>query len=112
VALGINCAGERDVLGLWAGTGGEGAKAWMGMLAELRNRGVEDVCIVACDGLKGLPEAITEIWPQATVQLSSVHTSCWRGGPAGHRAVRGGPMQTRAFEAHMQTCPPGRRRAA
>jgi putative transposase len=73
VALGINCHGERDVLGLWAGTGGEGAKAWMGMLAELRNRGVEDVCMVACDGLKGLPEAIAEIWPQATVQLCVVH---------------------------------------
>ena len=73
VALGINCAGERDVLGLWAGTGGEGAKAWMATLAELRNRGVEDVCIVACDGLKGLPEAIGEIWPQATVQLCVVH---------------------------------------
>ena len=73
VALGINCQGERDVLGLWAGTGGEGAKAWMGMLAELRNRGVEDVCIVACDGLKGLPEAIGEIWPAATVQLCVVH---------------------------------------
>ena len=70
---GINCHGERDVLGLWAGTGGEAAKAWMGILAELRNRGVEDVCIVACDGLKGLPEAITEIWPQATVQLCVVH---------------------------------------
>ena len=49
VALGINCHGERDVLGLWAGTGGEGAKAWMGILAELRNRGVEDVCIACCD---------------------------------------------------------------
>lgn len=73
VALGINCHGERDVLGLWAGTGGEGAKAWMGILAELRNRGVEDVCIVACDGLKGLPDAITEIWPAATVQLCVVH---------------------------------------
>jgi putative transposase len=73
VALGINCHGERDVLGLWAGTGGEGAKAWMGILAELRNRGVQDCCIVACDGLKGLPEAIGEIWPQATVQLRVVH---------------------------------------
>ena len=73
VALGINCAGERDVLGLWAGTGGEGAKAWMAILAELRNRGVEDACIVCCDGLKGLPEAIGEIWPQATVQLCVVH---------------------------------------
>src|SRR5262249_53298644 len=73
VALGINCHGQRDVLGMWAGTGGEGAKAWMGILAELRNRGVEDCCIVACDGLKGLPEAIGEIWPQATVQLCVVH---------------------------------------
>jgi transposase-like protein len=73
VALGINCHGQRDVLGMWAGTGGEGAKAWMGILAELRNRGVEDVCIVCCDGLKGLPEAISEIWPQATVQLCVVH---------------------------------------
>ena len=73
VALGINCHGQRDVLGMWAGTGGEGAKAWMGILAELRNRGVEDCCIVACDGLKGLPEAIGEIWPRATVQLCVVH---------------------------------------
>jgi putative transposase len=73
VALGINCAGERDVLGLWAGTGGEGAKAWMVILAELRNRGVEDVCIACCDGLKGLPEAIAEIWPAAAVQLCVVH---------------------------------------
>ena len=73
VALGINCAGERDVLGLWAGTGGEGAKAWMAMLAELRNRGVEDACIACCDGLKGLPDAIGEIWPAATVQLCVAH---------------------------------------
>jgi len=58
---------------MWAGTGGEGAKAWMGIVAELRNRGVADVCIVACDGLKGLPDAIAEIWPQATVQLCVVH---------------------------------------
>jgi putative transposase len=73
VAVGINLAGERDVLGMWVGTGGEGAKAWMSTLAELRNRGVADVCIVACDGLKGLPEAIAEIWPQASVQLCVVH---------------------------------------
>jgi putative transposase len=73
VAVGINLAGERDVLGLWVGTGGEGAKAWMATLAELRNRGVQDVCMVACDGLKGLPDAIAEIWPLATVQLCVVH---------------------------------------
>jgi putative transposase len=73
VAVGINLAGERDVLGMWVGTGGEGAKHWMACLAELRNRGVADVMIVACDGLKGLPEAIAEIWPLAAVQLCVVH---------------------------------------
>ena len=73
VALGVNLAGDRDVLGMWVGTGGEGAKHWMGCLAELRNRGIQDVCIVACDGLKGLPESVAEIWPLATVQLCVVH---------------------------------------
>ena len=73
VVLGINCHGERDVLGLWVGTGGEGAKHWMGVLAELKNRGINDVCIACCDGLKGLPEAINQIWPQATVQQCVVH---------------------------------------
>jgi transposase-like protein len=52
--------------------GGEGAKQWMATLAELRTRGVDDVCIVACDGLEGLPDAIAEIWPPATVQLCVV----------------------------------------
>ena len=74
VAMGITVDGERDVLGLWAGpTGGEGAKQWMSMLTELRNRGVADVCIVCCDGLKGLPDAIAAIWPLATVQTCVVH---------------------------------------
>ena len=74
VAMGITLDGERDVLGLWAGpSGGEGAKQWMGMLTELRNRGMADVCIVCCDGLKGLPEAITATWPLATVQTCVVH---------------------------------------
>ena len=55
VAIGVNMDGERDVLGLWLGpTGGEGAKQWMTMLTELRNRGVADALIVCCDGLKGL----------------------------------------------------------
>ena len=59
VAIGVNLDGERDVLGLWLGpTGGEGAKQWMTMLTELRNRGVADALIVCCDGLKGLPDAI------------------------------------------------------
>lgn len=73
VAVGINLAGERDVLGMWVGTGGEGAKGWLNHLSDLKNRGVADVLIVACDGLKGLPEAITTLWPAATVQLCVVH---------------------------------------
>jgi putative transposase len=75
VAMGISVDGERDVLGLWAGPagGGEGAKQWMTMLTELRNRGVADVCIVCCDGLKGLPDAISATWPLATIQTCVVH---------------------------------------
>lgn len=74
VALGITTEGERDILGLWVGpTGGEGAKQWLAMLSDLKNRGVTDVCIVCCDGLKGLPEAITNAWPEATVQTCVVH---------------------------------------
>lgn len=73
IAVGVTLEGERDVLGMWVGTGGEGAKTWMTWLAELRNRGVEDVLIACCDGLKGLPESITNIWPFADVQLCVVH---------------------------------------
>ena len=69
VAIGVNLDGERYVLGMWLGpTGGEGAKQWMTMLTELRNRGIADVLIVCCDGLKGLPDAIRVTWPEATVQ--------------------------------------------
>ena len=74
VAIGVNLDGERDVLGLWLGpTGGEGAKQWMTMLTELKNRGIADALIVCCDGLKGLPEAIRVTWPDATVQTCVVH---------------------------------------
>jgi len=74
VVIGVNMDGERDVLGLWLGpTGGEGAKQWMTMLTELRNRGVADALIVCCDGLKGLPDAIRTTWPDATVQTCVVH---------------------------------------
>jgi putative transposase len=74
VAMGVNLEGHRDVLGMWVGpTGGEGAKFWMSVLTELRNRGIADVLIVCCDGLKGLPDAIRATWPQADVQLCVVH---------------------------------------
>ncbi|MFE5163660.1 IS256 family transposase [Streptomyces sp. NPDC056697] len=73
LAVGVDMDGRKDVLGLWAGDGGEGATTWMTVLTELRNRGVEDVCIVACDGLKGLPEAVTATWPRTTVQTCVIH---------------------------------------
>ena len=74
VAIGVNIAGERDVLGLWLGpAGGEGAKQWATMLTELRNRGLADALIVCCDGLRGLPESIRAAWPDATVQTCVVH---------------------------------------
>jgi transposase-like protein len=74
LAIGIDCEGAKQVLGLWVGpTTGESAKFWLSVLSELRSRGVADVCIVCCDGLTGLPEAISVTWPQAVVQLCVVH---------------------------------------
>jgi len=72
-AIGVTLAGEKDVLGLWAGTGGEGAKFWMSVLTDLRNRGVKDTFFVVCDGLKGLPEVVGNVWPQAIVQTCIIH---------------------------------------
>ena len=73
VVIGVTASGERDILGLWAGDGGEGAKFWLAVLAELKNRGVEDVCIAVCDGLKGLGDAITTVWELCTVQTCIIH---------------------------------------
>ena len=73
VAIGVTVNGERDILGLWAGDGSEGAKFWLGVLTEIKNRGVEDVCILVCDGLKGLPDSVTTVWPLTTVQACLLH---------------------------------------
>jgi putative transposase len=72
-AIGVTLAGERDILGLWAGTGGEGAKFWMAVLTDLKNRGVNDTFFVVCDGLKGLPEVVSNVWPAALVQTCIIH---------------------------------------
>ena len=72
-AIGVSLAGEKDVLGLWAGSGGEGAKFWMSVLTDLRNRGVKDTFFVVCDGLKGLPEVVGNAWPLTTVQTCIIH---------------------------------------
>lgn len=69
--IGVTVDGERDILGLWAGDGAEGAKFWLGVLTDLKNRGVEDVFIAVCDGLKGLPDSINTVWPLTLVH--SVH---------------------------------------
>jgi putative transposase len=75
VALGVTADGERDILGLWAGEhgDGEGAKYWLRVLTEIRNRGTRDVLMVVCDGLKGFPDAIAAVWPQAITQTCIVH---------------------------------------
>src|SRR6195952_2186094 len=72
-AIGVTLAGERDILGLWAGTGGEGAKFWMAVLTDLKNRGVNDTFFVVCDGLKGLPDVVSNVWPQALIQTCIIH---------------------------------------
>jgi transposase-like protein len=73
VAIGVTVEGCRDILGLWAGDGGEGAKMWQATLTEIKNRGVNDVCMVLCDGLNGMPEAVNRVWPQAIVQRCVIH---------------------------------------
>ena len=110
VVIGVTVNGERDILGLWAGDGGEGAKFWLQVLTELKNRGVADVCIAVCDGLKGLPEAINTVWgsppfrlhhsldPQhVPLRLTQVLGPDRPGSAAGlHRCHRGrgrGPVQ-------------------
>jgi putative transposase len=72
VAIGVNLDGERDVLGLWFQSN-EGAKFWLQVLTELKQRGVRDVLVCCVDGLKGFPEAIEAVFPQAWVQTCIVH---------------------------------------
>jgi transposase-like protein len=72
VALGVNFEGQKEVLGLWIAEN-EGAKFWMGVLTELKNRGVKDILIACMDGLSGFPEAVRAVYPQARVQLCIVH---------------------------------------
>lgn len=72
LALGINMAGEKELLGIWIAQT-EGAKFWLQVITELKNRGVQDIFITCVDGLKGFPEAIETIYPKTAVQLCVVH---------------------------------------
>jgi transposase-like protein len=74
VVLGINREGNKDLLGLWLGEAeAEGAKFWLKVLTDLKNRGLKDILIACCDGLKGFPQAIEAVYPQTQVQLCIVH---------------------------------------
>ena len=73
-AIGVTLDGRKDVLALSMGTGGgEGAKFWMSVLIDLKNRGIKDVFFLVCDGLKGLPEVVANVWPQTIVQTCIIH---------------------------------------
>ncbi len=72
IALGVRADGTKDVLGLWIEQN-EGAKFWLRVMNELKNRGTEDVLLAVVDGLKGFPEAIRAVFPEATVQTCIVH---------------------------------------
>lgn len=73
MAVGVDLEGDRDVLGIWASPAAEGARYWLSVLTELKNRGVDDVFFLICDGLKGLPDAVGAVWPLAIVQTCVVH---------------------------------------
>lgn len=114
VALAVTCEGHRDILGLWAGDGGEGAKHWLHVLTELKNRGVEDVCMVVCDGLKGLPDAIETVWPRAVTQTCVVHLlrNSFRYAGRQHydaiakalRPIYTAPTEAAAMERFLEFC--------
>ena len=72
IALGVRADGTKDVLGLWIEQN-EGAKFWLRVMNELKNRGTEDVLLAVVDGLKGFPEAIRAVFPEAAVQTCIVH---------------------------------------
>jgi len=73
VVMAVTVEGTRDILGIWAGDGGEGAKYWLQVFTELKNRGLDDVLMLVCDGLKGLPDAVETVWPRTIVQTCIVH---------------------------------------
>ena len=72
LALGINTEGQKELLGMWLAEN-EGAKFWLSVLTELKNRGLQDILIACVDGLKGFPDAINSVYPQTHIQLCIIH---------------------------------------
>jgi len=114
VALAVTCDGHRDILGLWAGDGGEGAKYWLHVLTEIKNRGVNDVLMVVCDGLSGLPDAVTATWAQTITQTCVVHLlrNSFRYAGRQHfdaiakalRPIYTAPTEAAAMERFLEFC--------
>jgi transposase-like protein len=71
--LGLNVEGRKEAVGLWIGREGESAKFWLKIFSDIRNRGVETICVVCCDGLTALPEAIEAVFGDAWIQTCVVH---------------------------------------
>lgn len=71
--MAVTAEGHRDILDLWAGDGGEGAKYWLQVLTKIKNRGTQDVLMLVCDGLLGLPDSVAAVWPETVVQTCVVH---------------------------------------
>lgn len=117
VALAVTTEGRRDILGLWAGdpnAGGEGAKYWLHVLTEIRNRGVGDVLMIVCDGLAGLPDAVSAVWPQTITQTCVVHLlrNSFRYAGRQHydaiakalRPIYTAPTEAAAMERFLEFC--------
>jgi hypothetical protein len=98
-AIGVTLAGEKDILGLWAGTGGEGAKFWMSVLTDIRNRGTKDVFFLVCDGPQGAPGGGRErVAPDHRADLH--HPPDPQHLPAGIQARLGRPQTGREADLH------------
>ncbi len=114
LALAVTCEGRRDILGPWAGDGGEGAKHWLHVLTELKNRGVNDVLMIVCDGLTGLPDAIAAVWPATITQTCVVHLlrnsfryagrQHWDAIAKALRPVYTAPTEAAALERFLEFC--------
>jgi putative transposase len=87
VVMAVTVDGHRDILGIWAGDGGEGAKHWLHVLTELKNRGVADVLMLVCDGLKGLPDAVATVWPRTKPRPNGSWSSPRPGARSSRRSL-------------------------
>lgn len=88
IVLGVNTEGKKEVLGLWL-EDTEGARFWMQVLTELKARGVEDILILCCDGLKGLPQVVDSVFPKTVVQTCIVHMVRYSTGQVAWKNRRG-----------------------